>query len=450
MKLDIAKTYNLGLKPKQVRTCEVNLGYEMGRFFAYSESENVDPCQANVYPWQKPMHIAMYGAKGQQLWHRELGLGLAPGIWFMPFIAFDLDEDGIDEIWFINNTSKHPFEPTSMVLERVNSINGNTIAQYPFNAQNIAYDYFITEAYRYIIFAGYVKGEPVIVTQQGIYENMYIQCYNRDMSLRWDKVIGLKEGPRASHSWPVFDINDDGIDEVLVGERAISLNDGSEVMCGDRDSFFGHSDVVTPFTDYRTGKKLIFTCRESGNYVGCPRLVMFDYNGEKVWEKVYIDPDPNIFCHGHIHRGYVVTMEPDLKRVAIGVNVDGSVYAYEAVSGEPVELPIALTLRHRPLDIDGDGYHEYIREDGCELYDSSGKLLYRAGGNLIQVGKVENLPGEQFISFYENEGVVRIWQDLDAKDSEALLIRYKGDFHKRMNKMMGNSYNFMCSIDCAG
>ena len=38
----------------------------------------------------------------------------------------------------------------------------------------------------------------------------------------------------------------------------------------------------------------------------------------------------------------------------------------------------------------------------------------------------------------------------DAKNNEVFLARYEGDFHSKMAKMMGNSYNFMSSIDCAG
>lgn len=450
MNFEILKTYNLGMKPNQVRSCECDLGYEKGRFFAYSESENVDPCQAYVYPWQKPMHIAMYGNKCQQLWHRELSLGLAPGIWFTPFIAFDLDEDGVDEIWFVNNESNHPFEPTSMVLERVNPINGQTIDKYPFAAQNIAYEYFITEAYRYMIYAGYVKGEPVIVTQQGIYEKMYLQCFNKDMSLRWSRVIEADEGPRASHSWPVLDLNEDGIDEVLVGERAVSLDDGHDVFCGAKDSFFGHSDVVTPFTDYKTKQKYIFTCRESGNYVGCPRVVMFDYNGNVVWEDVYIDPDPNIYCHGHIHRGFVLNAKPDYRKIAVGIDVDKNVYAFDAVTGEKTELPFVPKLSERPVDFNGDGIHEFIGENGVDLKDENGKFLCRLGGQLMQTGRLTDCDGEQIMCFYKEEGVVRIWGDLDAKNNDVFLSRYEGDFHSRMEKMMGNSYNFMSSIDCAG
>ena len=85
------------------------------------------------------------------------------------------------------------------------------------------------------------------------------------------------------------------------------------------------------------------------------------------------------------------------------------------------------------------------------MKDENGKFLCRLGGKLMQTGRlVDGYDGEQIMSFYKEEGVVRIWGDTDAKNNEVFLARYEGEFHSKMEKMMGNSYNFMSSIDCAG
>ena len=137
MKLTILKEYDLRIPLGQVRSCEVDLGYEKGMLFAYSTSGNVDPCERLLTYWEHPVHLAMYSENGNQMWHRELGIGLVPGVWFMPFIAFDLDGDGVDEIWFVNNPTKTPFDSNRMVMERLDSRTGKTIGTYPFPAWNI-------------------------------------------------------------------------------------------------------------------------------------------------------------------------------------------------------------------------------------------------------------------------------------------------------------------------
>lgn len=455
MKIKALKEFTLGIKPKQVRSCDVNLGYETGMLFVYSESEDVDPCDSMFSFYDKPLHFAMYGGEGQQLWHREMGISLIPGTWFVPFIAHDMDKDGVDEIWFVNNTSPNmPLMVRSRVLERLNARTGETIGQYPFPSDNIGW-VMLCEAYRYMLFGGYVNGEPVIVTQQGTYKEMYFQCYNSDMSIRWTRVIQVNEGARGSHEVPVIDINQDGIDEVLFGEHLMSLDTGEDLFCLDKDSFFGHSDVVLPFVDRNTKKGYIYTCRESANYEGCPRIVMFDYSGNRVWANVYTDP--NVYNSGHINSGFVFITKPDFKRIAVGYNVgDNTEHIFDAITGEPVKLPPSfdemrpMEVAVRPIDLNGDGYHEFIRRTG-EVYSGDGKMQYYVGGKLIRIGKWYDYQGEQFMSFYSDEQKVRIWGDVEAEDSDALLDRYHGSYKRTfMQKMTGNGYNFNTSIDCGG
>lgn len=452
MKIRVLKEYKLGIKPKQVRSCVVNLGSEKGRFFAYCEDPNADPCDSLLTVNHSPVHLAMYGAEGQQLWHRELSLGVIAGIWFMPFIAWDMDGDGIDEIWFVNNLSEHQFMVRSRVLERVDAVTGETIATYPFPADNIGW-IMLGEAYRYSLYGGYVHGEPVLVMQQGTYKEMFFQCYNADMTLRWEREIKEDGGVKASHSTPIIDLNDDNIDEVLVGERVLSLDTGEELACFDKGIYNGHSDVVLPFTDFNTGKKMIFTCRETGNYEGCPRIVMYDYQGNKIWQNVYIY-DPKQFASGHMHMGYVIYAKPNYRRVAVGIKDTGECYIYDAITGEDVQLPDIRLNVMRPIDINGDGYHEFITwgesTEYAKLFDSEGNIVSYIGGELMQTGKWDGFKGEQLLSFYSDEGVVRMWGDVEADDSEVLISRYNTSFHETMDKMTGNGYNWLSSISCGG
>ena len=52
----------------------------------------------------------------------------------------------------------------------------------------------------------------------------------------------------------ISDMDGDGVQEVLWGERCIELGEGRELFCADRDTWRGHSDVATPVLDRATGR----------------------------------------------------------------------------------------------------------------------------------------------------------------------------------------------------
>jgi hypothetical protein len=100
------------------------------------------------------------------------------------------------------------------------------------------------------IFGGYANGEPVLVTAQGTYGDMFLQGWRPDMNLRWEHRIGKDDpGARGSHMCAIADMDQDGVQEVLWGERCIELSAGRECFCADRDTYRGHSDVAQPILD---------------------------------------------------------------------------------------------------------------------------------------------------------------------------------------------------------
>jgi len=44
------------------------------------------------------MEVPVYTRSGKEVWTREPGPGLIPGICFAPFFQLDLDGDGVDDI----------------------------------------------------------------------------------------------------------------------------------------------------------------------------------------------------------------------------------------------------------------------------------------------------------------------------------------------------------------
>ena len=463
MNIQCLKEFNLGISLGHVRSVSVCLGKELGdgMVFVYSEGEEQDPWHESFdYP-KATLKMAVYTMDGLQVWKRDLGWGAINGTWYTPFVTFDLDGDGIDEIFLLNNPNENkPFSLKSRVLERIDPLTGEITGTWPWPETTV--EDTMSHSYRFYIIGGYVHNTPVLVTAQGCYRDMYLQAYNPDMEKRWEIVLPYNDGGcRASHSCPVLDFDGDGIDELFWGERAISLDDGRELYCGDKGKYFGHSDLVIPFEDDATGKKYIFTCREDDERAGVPRVVTYNGCGERVWTAVE--------DFGHMHNGWVANFGPDHRKIAMALRYGARVFDgekmvfkepehfyFDAVTGERLDPPVPfLGAEYMPVDFDGDGNHEFYTSEELSRHpgyirDFSGKLIAYVGGRLVRSGKVIDHPGEQLMLFYPDEGKVRVWGDADAKESEYFKRKHAHPYHKRIQHFMGTGYNHKYSrVTCA-
>ena len=455
MNVKILKEFDLGMKLGQVKSVQLHISKDEPEYilFGYSESDNIDPWEESLHFPTGRMNLALYGEQGQRIWRREFGIGVIPGTWFSPFLAFDLDNDGMDEIYFVHNTDdKRPFSVLSTVLEKIDPRDGSTMGTWPFPVKNTVMEP-LTHSYRQNMTAGYANGQPVLITAQGTYGDMFLQAYNSDMSLRWERVIGADEpGPRSSHAISVFDFNEDGVDEVFWGERLISIDDGHDVVVCTDGEFRGHSDTVLPFRA-PDGNMYIYTCREDKDFVGCWRVVTYDAQGNVVWRAV--QSEVTGYNTNHMHIGWVMTTKPDYRKIALAVKIEpiamhipSETYLFDALTGEPVTYDFPIPL-HKcvPVDLNGDGFHEFFAEG--VLYDTDGKVLCRPGGTNMNMTKLFGYPGEQLICYYPGETKVRIWGDVDAVDSDYMKKRYENGYLKHMTQLTGSGYNSNPTVTCA-
>ena len=67
-------------------------------FVLKTPNQNIDPY---VQYWTKSpdtYHLEARTADGRRLWNQDLGWSIERGIWYSPFIVFDLDGDGKAEV----------------------------------------------------------------------------------------------------------------------------------------------------------------------------------------------------------------------------------------------------------------------------------------------------------------------------------------------------------------
>jgi hypothetical protein len=436
--------FNVGTELGQCRTVPVDLGDEDGIFLAYCQDAGVDPYVEMFFFPKHRMKISVYTCSGTRLWTRELGPGLIPGTWFVPFFPFDLDADGVDEIWFVNNIDDdHPLSIRGRRLERLDVLTGRTIRQYPWLAPPS--EQSNSHRFRNFILGGYVKGRPVLVTAQGTYGAMKLQGWDTGMNKRWEyEVASTSASARGSHMCPVVDIDNDGSDEILWGERCVSLDTGRELFCADRDSYRGHSDVIAPILDRKTNRWYFHTCRETSGFQ--PRIVTFNDRGGRVWG----DLDK-----GHMDMGWVARLGPQGEHISMAIRIGSKSagpkgffrknveeFTYESHNGKKIKLDFGVfgTL---PVDLNGDGLHELVRggaEGNGEVLDRTGRVIGNVGGSVAMVSKFMDHPGEQILC-YSPDGTVRIWADKNAKDSATAKWRYSHPFYKANQRLTATGSN---------
>lgn len=445
MELKALFNLDIGQRLGQLRAAPVSLGAGKPKAFliVYGADFDVDPFIEMFFFPTDTLKLAVVTEFGELLWKRDLGRGIIPGMWFTPFFPFDLDGDGIDEIYWVNNTSpEHPLSFNNRVLQRTNALTGEDTGTWPWrNRQRVDLGaQWMGMLYRDFIMGGYVRGERVLVTANGTYGDMYLRGWNADMSLRWEYFIG-KEAPgaRGSHMCPVVDINSDGVDELLWGERCISLDTGVEIFCCDRDSYQGHSDIIQPVWLEKEKRWVIYTCRETPGYA--PRVVTYNADGTRLWGDV---------AEGHMDMGWVAHFGPESRPVAMSIAIgakscgpegrfhaDRAEYAWDVATGEPIALPFSV-YRTIPIDLNGDGEHELVAGvagGSGDLLNGKGEVIGSIGaGTVALVGRITDHPGEQLLAFYP-DGRLCLWHDAEAKDAASFkerIARKSYQFNQRL------------------
>ncbi|OAM90956.1 hypothetical protein OH491_04085 [Termitidicoccus mucosus] len=448
----VATEFDLGIPSKQMRAAPVNLGDgEKGFVMIFSEDPNVDPAEGSFFfPKHKPI-MAVFDLKGKELWRRELTYSI-PGVWFIPLLPMDMDRDGIDELYYVNNIGPKPFVYKQYKLERADARTGKVTGQWPWPqpTHNQASSY----KWRFSIIGGFAKnGDPIIIAGIGTYRDMRLRAFNADMKQRWEVYYPDDyDGPRASHSNIILDLNKDGSGQFMWGERCISLDDGRELFVLDRHAWYDHSDTVLPIYDRNTGQWDFWTAREKGDDGKVSRAVMFDQAGKHLWEV----PD----MWGHFHYGWVGNLGPKGERIAVTGRYampgdkdktdlyivkssnpsksDAICQFYDVKTGE--ELPRQkFPPTGYPVDFNGDGVHEVYYEGA--LYDRRGEKIFEApGGDMVIVKHILDIPGEH-IMLATPDGKVRIWADHRATDTPEIKKRYADPMYTENVRHSAVGYN---------
>lgn len=423
-----------------------------GIIMAHSNCASIDP-QARHIRWpDDTLKIDAYTLDGERLWRKDLGPGIVPGLWFCPVFPFDLDGDGDDEIYLVTNSNPDfPFDCHAMVLEGLSASTGEIVRSRPWHKVNS--NQGLQMIFRFFIQAGFSKGERRIITAQGTYDCWTMQGYDAELNLLWERQKLIDDpGPCGSHMFPVLDIDGDGRDEIFFGERCTDIDTGQDKWMCDPEGWWGHSDIVMPTLDRKSGRWMIYTCRELPQPREARGIVMFDDQGRELWGYRNME---------HVHTGWTARLCDDGTHRCFAVEMSGNKTGVLAthffdIDGNRLEQPFSLQGA-RSVDFNGDGMHELVYgrigygrnfkpgevQDPPPgvILDRHGKEVGRIEGGASCACKLLDHPGEQILT-RDNEGVIRIYGCPDAKDTDAAKSRYEHPYYDSCRRLYAVGYNW--------
>ncbi|MBN1866319.1 hypothetical protein JW916_03405 [Candidatus Sumerlaeota bacterium] len=267
-------------------------------------------------PSEDTWKIEAYRSDGTFLWRRDLGWNIEQGVWWSPFVVYDLDSDGRAEV--IAKTAPTNVDYRGPKGSRVSrgpewfSVFDGTTGVELARANWIARgkpglwgDSRGNRANRNLMCVAYLDGErPSVVIFRGTYALMKAEAWDyRDGRLkrRWkwsNEGLGPEFQGQGFHNLRIADVDGDGRDEILNG--AILLDDDGRAVYSSGE---GHGDrcYLTDIDPDRPGYEIWYCHESSKNGIGVEML------DARTGRRIFGPPEPTT---GDVGRAIVEDIDP--------------------------------------------------------------------------------------------------------------------------------------------
>jgi len=296
--------------------------------------QDLDPSQA-TYPTYRPLEtykLEAYDINGTFMWRVDLGINIRPGIWYSPFVVYDLDCDGRAEVVTKIGDGAKILTSSGEIID-LGDINGDGILNYTDNLgrQYFGPEYFAiidgssgrvlaigdwipmiswhywgddygNRAHRHYLGIAYVDGYmPSLIVARGTYTELYMDVWNWRNNTLTKVWSWHRSGGGAFHNIRVGDVDGDGKDEIIHGSIAIDNNGVTIWVTGQ-----GHGDRfhLTDVDPDRPGLEIWYVQERPGvNFYGVH--LRDAQTGELIWGR----SGPG-FGDQDIGRGLVADIDP--------------------------------------------------------------------------------------------------------------------------------------------
>jgi len=207
-------------------------------FVIKQPNENIDPYERYWKPSPDTYKLEAYRSDGKFLWRYDLGWAIERGIWYSPYVVYDLDGDGRAEV-AAKTGEGDPRDADGRVrsgpeyLTVFDGLSGKPITRVDWPSRDgfgeglRGYNY----ASRNQLCVAYLDGKtPALVVERGTYNIIKLVAYRLrsgrlEVIWRWDN----SNEPRSywgqgAHWMHAADVDGDGCDEVVLGSAVVDHN----------------------------------------------------------------------------------------------------------------------------------------------------------------------------------------------------------------------------------
>jgi rhamnogalacturonan endolyase len=342
---------------------------------------NTDPYQRPGYwkPSTTTYKIEAYRLDGTMLWRHDMGWSIEAGVWYSPWIVYDVDGDGRAEV-YCKAGEGDPRDEKGLVqtgpeyLIKLDGRTGEVLAKTPWLTRDgyPEYNYYC----RNFLVVAYLDGKtPSVVMQRGTYNLIKAQALDKDFKTLWywdsDQEERRYRG-QGSHGLIAADVTGDGRDELVLGAAVL---DGRGKGLWTLE--MGHPDIcyVADIDPANPGLEIFYGFEVRRQTAGM--CVVDAATGRILWAH----DEPTFHLHGQGMVGDVLAEHPGME-VFAGERDYNKRWLYSS-TGKLIEFREGGTLSPRPLWWDGDPQKEVIF--GNTIGKWNGPAIQQIEGRVIAV-----------------------------------------------------------------
>jgi len=342
---------------------------------------NTDPYQQPGY-WKRSTttyKLEAYRLDGTMMWRYDMGWSIEAGIWYSPWIVYDVDGDGKAEVYCKAGVGD-PRDEKGLVqsgpeyLVKIDGQTGKVIAKMAWLSRDgfSKYNYYC----RNFLTVAYLDGKkPSLIIQRGTYRLIKMQALDKNFDQIWyweSPQEEKKYGGQSGHGLITADVDEDGRDELVMGAAVIDDN-GKGLWTLE----MGHPDVayVADIDPDNPGLEVFYGIepRQKTDAI----CVVDAMTGRKLWAH----KEPTRHVHGQGMAADILADSPGME-VYAGERDLKQRWLYSA-KGRLIEFTKTGTLSPRALWWDSDPQKE-VAVSGA-IRDWGGEAIQPIEGRVIAV-----------------------------------------------------------------
>ena len=342
---------------------------------------NTDPYQQPGY-WKRSTttyKLEAYRLDGTRMWRYDMGWSIEAGIWYSPWIVYDVDGDGKAEVYCKAGVGD-PRDEKGLVqsgpeyLVKIDGETGKVVAKtsWPSRDGFTKYNYYC----RNFLTVAYLDGKkPSLIIQRGTYRLIKMLALDKNFNQIWYWESAQEEkkyGGQSGHGLITADVDGDGKDELVMGAAVIDDN-GKGLWTLE----MGHPDVayVADIDPDNPGLEVFYGIEPPQE---TDAICLVDaMTGRKLWAH----KEPTRHVHGQGMAADILADPPGME-VYAGERDLKQRWLYSA-KGRLIEFTKTGTLSPRALWWDSDPQKE-VAVSGA-IRDWKGKPIQPIEGRVIAV-----------------------------------------------------------------